>query len=89
MSFALLRKWFVSSLFQSIVSMYQGLASMERTVDHCNISVDELDCKLVLVFHCKHGEKRESEKERDRRIKRQRERDRDRNRERQKGRIGH
>ena len=25
--------------------------------------VDELDCKLVLVFHCKHGEERDNEKE--------------------------
>ena len=38
---------------------------MEKTIDHCNISVDELDCKLVLVFHCKHGEERESERNRD------------------------
>ena len=40
-------------------------------MDHCNIFVDELDCKLVSVFLFKHGKKRESEKERER--KRQRE----------------
>ena len=43
---------------------------MEKTVDHCNIFVEELDCKLVLVFYCKHGEERkrmrEEEKERER-----------------------
>ena len=62
MSSPLLRKWFVSLPFQSIASVYWGLASMEKTVDHCNIYVDELDCKLVLVFQCKHGEER-SERE--------------------------
>ena len=62
--FPSLEEWFVSSPFQSIFSVYWGLASMKKTVDHCNISVDELKCKLVLVFHCKHDEERESEKER-------------------------
>ena len=38
---------------------------MEKTVDHCNIFVDELGCKLVLVIHCKHGEKKESEREKE------------------------
>ena len=76
MSSSLLKVCFVSLRFQSIVSMYRVLASMEKTVDHCNISVDELDCKLVLVFHCKHGEEREieRERERERETKRQRER---------------
>ena len=37
---------------------------MEKTVNHCNIFVDELDCKLVLVIHCKHGEETESERKR-------------------------
>ena len=58
---------------------------MEKTVDHCNISVDELDCKLVLVFHDKNGEHRQSERERDRKRKRQRQRQRDRDRKRQIG----
>ena len=58
-----LKKWFVFSSFQSIVSVYWGLISMEKTVDHCNISVDELHCKLVLVFHCKYGEERKSERD--------------------------
>ena len=62
----LLKEWFVSLSFQSIVSMYCGLASMEETDDHCNISVDELDCKLALVFLCKHGEEREKVRERER-----------------------
>ena len=44
---------------------------MKKTVDHCNITVDELDCKLVLVFHCKHGQERKRESERER--KRQKE----------------
>ena len=70
----LLIKWLVSSHFQSIVSVYRGLASMEKTVDHCNISVDELDCMLVLVFHCKYGEERESERDRDGKKVRMRER---------------
>ena len=63
---------------------------MEKTVDHCNISVDELDCKLVLVFHCKHGEERESEREKDRKRKRHRERQRQREKktERVRGRKG-
>ena len=77
----LLRKWFVLLHFQSIVSVYQGLASMEKTVDHCNILVDELDCKLVLAFHCKHGE----ESERERETEKERYRDRERDKERQKG----
>ena len=79
---ALLRKWFVSSPVLSIVSVCRGLASMEKTVDHCDISLNELDCKLVLVFHCKPGEERESERERD--TERERDRDRNRNRDREK-----
>ena len=39
---------------------------MEKTVDHRNISVDELDCQLVLVFHCKHGDEKERVRERER-----------------------
>ena len=87
MSSPLLKEWFVSLSFQSIVSMYRGLASMEKTVDHCNIFVDELDCKLVLVFYCKHGEERERVKEREREKERQtyKDRDKSRKRERQKG----
>ena len=75
MSSPLLKEWFVTLSFQSVVSMYWGLASMEKTVDHCNISVDKLDCKLVLAFHSKHGEEKESvrerekERERDKKIK--------------------
>ena len=58
--------------------MFRGLASLEKTVDHCNISLDELDCKLVLVFHCKHGEEKEREKKREREKERERERERER-----------
>ena len=58
--------------------MYRGMASMEKTTDHCNISVNELDCNLVLVLHCKHGEERKSEREKDRKTKRQSERKRQR-----------
>ena len=76
----LLRKWFVSSPFQSIVLVYQGMALMEKTFDHCTISVDGLDCKLVLVFHCKCVEKRERVKEKDR----QKEKEMKRKRQRQK-----
>ena len=64
MSSPLLRKWFVFSPFQYTVSVYRGLASMEKSVDHCHISVEELDCKLVLAFHCKQDEEREGERER-------------------------
>ena len=53
-------------LFQSIVSMFRGLASMEKTVDHCNIFVDELDWKLVLVFHCKHKKMEDKNREKER-----------------------
>ena len=59
---------------------------MEKTIDHCNISVDELDCKLVLVFHCKHGEERERESERER--EKERDKERDKNRERERDRMG-
>ena len=83
MSSPLLRKWFVSLPFQSIASVYWGLASMEKTVDHCHISVDELDCKLVLVFHCKHGEGRKNKRERQK--EKETKRDRDRDRKSQKG----
>ena len=77
MSSPLLRRLFVSLPFQSIASVYRGLASMEKTVDVRNISVDELDCKLVLVFHCKHDDERETERERDK--------EKDRDKERHKG----
>ena len=76
-----LRKWFVSSPFQSKFSVYLGLASMEKTVDHLNISVDELECDLVSVFHCKHGEEKESERERDRKKETERERHKSRQKE--------
>ena len=68
-----MREWFVSSPFQSIVSVYRGLASREKTVDHGNISVDELDCNLVLVFQCKLDDQRQSERERERETQRERE----------------
>ena len=59
--------------------MYRGLASMEKTIDGCNISEDELDCKLTLVFHCRNGEERERVRECDK------ERGKNRERKRQKG----
>ena len=55
--------------------MYCGLASKEKTVDHCNISVDELDYKIVGVFRCKHCEERQRERERKTNGQRDRERD--------------
>ena len=55
----LFQEWFVFLSFYSTVSMYWEMASMEKTVDYCNTSVDELDCKVVLVFHCKHSEEKE------------------------------
>ena len=57
---------------------------MEKTVDHCYISVDELDCKLVLVFCYKHGEERVIEKkEKDRKKERERQEQTERERERE------
>ena len=52
---------------------------MEKTVDHCNIFVDKLDCKLVLVFHCKHDEERMRVREREK----NKEEDKDREKERE------
>ena len=91
LSSLLLKEWFVLLSFHSIVLMYPGLASMEKTTDHCNIFVDELECNLVLVFHCKQGEEKEGLRKREREIKRQRERqkqgekERERERERKAG----
>ena len=58
-----------------IVLVFQCLASMEETVYHCNISVDEMDCKLLLLFHCEHSEEKESERERDRQKEKETERE--------------
>ena len=44
--------------------------------------MDELNCKLVLVFHCTYSEERENERERDRKRKREREKQRQKQRER-------
>ena len=85
LSSPLLRIWFVFLPFQSIVSVYRDLASVEKTADHCNISVDELDCKIVLVFHCNHGEERDSERERQKEKETKRETERDRKGKREKG----
>ena len=79
MSSLLSKEWLVFLSFQSIFSMYRGLASREKTIDCCNISLDELDCNLVLVFHCKRGEERERVRECDK------ERDKNRERKREKG----
>ena len=57
---------------------------MEKTVDHGNISVDELDFKLVLVFHCTHDEERERVRQNERE-KRQKQKQKQRERKRQKG----
>ena len=73
MSSPLLKEWFVSFSFQSIVSMYRVLASMENTLVHCNISLNELDSKFVLVFHCKNGEEWERVREKDNEKKTKRE----------------
>ena len=75
LSSPLLKQWFVS--LSLIVSMYWGLASMEKTVDHRNISVDELDC----------GEERERVRERKKEKERERDKERDKTRgkERKKG----
>ena len=71
--------------------VYRSLASIEKTVDHCNISVDELDCKLLLVFHSKHDEKREREREKERQKgnETKRETHTDRSRKKQKGCSGY
>ena len=55
--------------------VYRSLASIKKKVDHCNISVDELDCKFLLVFHSKHDQKGESERERETERERNKERD--------------
>ena len=52
---------------------------MEKTVEHCNISVDEHDFKLVLVFLCKHIEERDRERQRKRKRERDKERDKNKN----------
>ena len=86
-----LKEWIVSWSFQSIVFMYRGLASMEKTDNDGNIFLDELDCKLVLVFHCTNHEEKERGKEEERKRKKQsekhkqRERNTERERERKAG----
>ena len=57
---------------------------MEKTIDRCNISVDELGYKLVLVFHCKQREERERMKECDKERGKNRERKRQKGRERER-----
>ena len=63
-----------------------GFGLMEKAVDHCNIFVDELDCKPVLVFHCKHVEEKERVREREK--EREKDKERDKNRKRDRDRKG-
>lgn len=37
------------------MSVFRALPTLEKTVDHCTLSLNLEENKLVFVFYCKHG----------------------------------
>ena len=40
---------------QSVLSVFRSLSTLEKTVDHFSLSINTKLCKLVFIFHCRHG----------------------------------
>lgn len=40
---------------QSCTSVFRALPTLEKTVDHCKLTLNLEENKLVFVFYCKHG----------------------------------
>lgn len=40
---------------QSVQAVFRSLASLDKTVEKCHISLEEQKNRLTFTLHCKHG----------------------------------